>query len=271
MSALTVLGRIHGFAPTPRMYNSPMPQKLTFSNSKGDKLAGILTNLTGNLQAPIIIWCYGHSSYMDRPSSQVMAQTFLEHKWSVFQFDFYGHGDSEGDFANATPGEAADDVINAIKYVKTQGYSRIGLTGSSFGGLACLLAAAESPEIFVLVLKSPVSDYASLFPPEIISNWQRAGSIPYPEHRDTHKLNYIFYTDSLQNNAYKIAHKIKTPTLIVHGDADTEVPLIQSQKLAKLIPNCHLEIIPGAGHDYSEPTHQRQMLQAISQFIINHA
>jgi uncharacterized protein len=245
-------------------------QPITFTNSHGDKLVGRLTNPTNDLHAPLIIWCYGHSSYMDRPSSQIMVKTLLDHYWSVFQFDFYGHGDSEGDFANATPSEAMDDVLQAIKYVKSLGYTRIGLVGSSFGGLACLLAAADTKDIFVLALKSPVSDYAALFPTEIIPEWQQTGSIPYPEKPQTHKLNYLFYSDSLEHNAYQVAHQIHVPTLIVHGDADTEVPLSQSRKLAQLIPNCHLEIIPGADHNYSQPDHERQMLSAISQFILDH-
>lgn len=41
---------------------------------------------------------------------------------------------------------------------------------------------------------------------------------------------------------------IKAPTLVMMGDADRIVPLINGKFLAGLLPNARLEIIPGGGH-----------------------
>ena len=41
---------------------------------------------------------------------------------------------------------------------------------------------------------------------------------------------------------------IKAPTLVMMGDADRIVPLINGKFLAGLLPNAKLEIIPGGGH-----------------------
>lgn len=41
---------------------------------------------------------------------------------------------------------------------------------------------------------------------------------------------------------------IKVPTLVMMGDADRIVPLINGKFLAGLLPNARLEIIPGGGH-----------------------
>ena len=49
---------------------------------------------------------------------------------------------------------------------------------------------------------------------------------------------------------YDVAEKITIPTLIVHGDADTIVPIEQSRKTAKLIPNCKLIEMPGEDHGF---------------------
>jgi pimeloyl-ACP methyl ester carboxylesterase len=39
------------------------------------------------------------------------------------------------------------------------------------------------------------------------------------------------------------------PVELVHGDADTIVPLtIHSVPLSKILPNVHLTVLPGTGH-----------------------
>jgi uncharacterized protein len=249
-----------------------MIQKLIFSNSKGDRLVGVLEG-KGDGKQPVVIICHGHSSNKDRPNYTNLAMRLNDNGFDTFRFDFYGHGESEGEFANATPSEVMDDVLQAIKFMKEKGYQKIALVGSSFGGLACILAAAEAKDIFALVLKSPVSNYAELFYTERFEakrkEWEKRGWLPYPEYPDRLKLNYIFYTDAVKRDGYVVAPYIKVPTLIVHGDLDVDVPIAQSQKLVKLIPRGELKIIHGADHRYTNDDHAHQMTETIIEFILN--
>lgn len=48
------------------------------------------------------------------------------------------------------------------------------------------------------------------------------------------------YTDQLAS--------IRTPTLLVHGDRDTGVPLARIETAAELLPSATLEVAHGAGH-----------------------
>jgi pimeloyl-ACP methyl ester carboxylesterase len=41
---------------------------------------------------------------------------------------------------------------------------------------------------------------------------------------------------------------ITTPTLLITGDADTVVPTSDTEKLATMMPNATLVVVPGAGH-----------------------
>jgi len=59
--------------------------------------------------------------------------------------------------------------------------------------------------------------------------------------------------------------------LIVHGDSDQEVPISQSQKLAKLIPQSDLKVVHGADHWYTHEDHTEQMLKIITEFFIGQA
>lgn len=49
-------------------------------------------------------------------------------------------------------------------------------------------------------------------------------------------------------NLSEPARRVKTPTLILHGQEDTVIPLEDSRALADLMPNAKLEILPEAGH-----------------------
>ena len=42
--------------------------------------------------------------------------------------------------------------------------------------------------------------------------------------------------------------RIRQPTLVLHGDEDPLVPLVNARYLAKTIPRSRLHIVPGAGH-----------------------
>src|SRR5262249_33495582 len=60
---------------------------------------------------------------------------------------------------------------------------------------------------------------------------------------------------------------IETAALVIHGDADASAPLpLTGAKSAKLLPNCELEVYPGAPHGLFV-THARQVNADIVDFI----
>jgi len=251
-----------------------MKQKIYFPSSKGHQLCGILSDPSADKRRPLIVLCHGFTTSKDGRTYVRLEEILNQKAFSTFRFDFFGHGESAGEFANITILEAVDDVQNAIRFVKNSGYERIGLMGSSFGGFASILAAGQSDDLFVLALKSPVSDYLALLIARDhdidIETWRQEGFI-FIEASDGKnvRLNYSFFADAERIQGYTLAERIKAPTLIVHGDRDETVPLAQSQKAADLIPHCRLEVIKEADHVYSKPKHFEKMLDLISDFIIS--
>jgi poly(3-hydroxyoctanoate) depolymerase len=43
-------------------------------------------------------------------------------------------------------------------------------------------------------------------------------------------------------------HEIRMPTLILHGDDDPMVPVDNARRMASLMPQANLHIVPGGGH-----------------------
>jgi len=244
-----------------------MENKVFFENSKGNKLSGILNNPSGDKSKPIIILVHGFNSGKDSGTNTALKELFNKINVSSFRIDLFAHGESGGDFEYLTVSEAVDDIMRAIGFLKDQGYQKIGLIGSSFGGLAAYIAASKSPDLYLLAVKCPVASYLEFRDytnQEIIDEWKDKGFV----FRENKKLRYSFYKDAKKNIAYDIAKNIKVPTLIVHGDKDLDVPIAQSIKMSLLIPDCRLVTIKGASHRFLEKNTKKEMVSAIINFIV---
>ena len=251
-------------------------KKYYFENSNGNKLCGVISNPSDNFKKPIVIMAHGFSTSKDSDTYVSLAKNLDSYDISSFRIDFYGHGESEGKFENITVSEAVDDILQAIKFLKNMGYKKIGLMGGSFGGIASIMAASKSKDLYVLVLKSPVSNY---FDKEMetksedeLKKWKKTG-YHYYESGDGRKLklNYTFFEDFKNNDGYKVAPNIKIPTLIVHGDADETVPYKQSVKISKLIPNCQIYTVRGANHHYDGDGHKEEALKEMTKYIVENS
>ncbi|MCK4634810.1 MAG: alpha/beta fold hydrolase [Candidatus Aenigmarchaeota archaeon] len=248
-------------------------EKLYFENSNGIKLCGVLFNPTEDKQRPIIILCHGLASSKDSRTYKTIQQKLNKRGISAFRFDFHGHGESEGNFEEATVSKAVDDILSSIDFIKQKGYKKIGLVGGSFGGIASLIVASKSDDLFVLALKAPVSDLLGKLTAQenkySIKEWKENGFIYYTfSDGKKLKLNYSYFEDAERINGYEAAKNIKIPTIIVHGEKDESVPVEQSKKTASLIKDCKLEIINGAGHLFSKPEHFEKAINLISRFLI---
>ncbi len=238
---------------------------LIIMNFKSNKLnvSCILSNVNKD---KVVICCHGLGSGKSSKTYVRLEDEFKKRNISTLRFDFYGHGESEGNFEKLTLGKAVNNVLDAIKLVKSKGFKEIGLIGASFGGMVALITATKTKEINILALKAPVSNYlAKLVQSKNIKDWKETGIITY-YHSDgkDFKLKYDFFKDAEKYDNIDFS-KIAIPTLIVHGDNDKDVPLEQSKTVSKVIPNCKLKIIKWADHRFSE--HFEEMIEIIVNFI----
>lgn len=252
-----------------------MEHPITFLNSKHNKLRGILSTQTDDPSKPIVLFVHGHSSDKNTKNFVRFAHIFNDNNIPSLRFDISGHGESEGIFQEVTVSQAVDDILSAIKFLKEKRYKKIGLIGSSFGGLASIIVASKISDLFCLALISPVSNYEEKYKLEgeqFLNDWKQKGIRSYQSGRKGElTLKYSFYEDAMRNDAYPAASKIKAPTLIVHGDNDDIVPLSQSVRFSELVPGSQLEIIHDADHTYTFPKHVDEMIAAISVFVIQKA
>ncbi len=249
-----------------------MEEKVYFNDSEGNKVCGILLNPTSDTNIPVIILCHGFSTSKNNSTNTILKQILANKNIATFRLDFFGHGESDGKFEDVTISKAVDDVLNAVKFLRDEDYKKIGLFGSSFGGLSSIIAASKLDGLLFLALKSPVSDYLEFknntMTKKQIQEWKNKGyTFYFNKHGTKLKLNYSFFEDFKNNNGYGYAKKINIPAFIVHGELDEMVPLDQSKKTCKLMKNCRLKIIKGADHCYTKPEHFKKAIDLISEFI----
>jgi len=241
-------------------------KKVYFDNGRGRKLSGILTEPQNILpNSPIVLMCHGLSSCKERLLP--LAADLIEKNIAVFRFDFFGHGESDGAFENLTLSECVRDVLQAFQYLKDNKSQRIGLFGSSFGGLSSVLAAAQLPELNYLALRAPIWDpkekVLSDYPESFVEKWKREQFTDF----NGQKLGYGLFEDFYLHDAYHAVSQLTCPVFVVHGDQDESAPFQQTQKAVSLARRGELVVIPGGDHRFSDERLFNQMIKNIAQFI----
>ncbi|MBH0187022.1 MAG: prolyl oligopeptidase family serine peptidase, partial [Nitrospira sp.] len=110
------------------------------------------------------------------------------------------------------------------------------------------------------------------FGQEELARWQATDTIPnIMGGPDRIALRYAFYEDCLRQIAYEPARAITAPTIIVQGDKDEHVPLHQSRRLYDALRvKKHLELLPGADHQFTKREDFTQMTTVIADWLTRH-
>ncbi|UCE63276.1 MAG: alpha/beta fold hydrolase [Nitrospirota bacterium] len=262
--------------PTPIIFRMEITQQaLSFQDSDGHLVAAILTEPPDRAEG-IVLLCHGFLSTKQSNTNRRLTELLVPQGISTFGFDWFGMGESGGAFADITLGRCCDQLERALAFITCQGYQRIGLIGSSFGGLISLLVAGRHPHLLALGLKCPVLDFPELLRLEFgvaaMGHWKDTGEIPNVTGGDKPiALRYDFYEDCLKYDAYQSAETIISPTLIVHGDQDELIPLHQIQRLVgALATEKKLCILQGANHYFGKPEDFRKMTTLLGEWMKTH-
>ena len=252
-----------------------MELPVAFHDAAGHAVAAILST---PIQATdrLIVLCHGFLSNKKSTTNRTLTRLLLDQGIATFRFDFFGQGESEGPFERLTVGTAIDQTLAALDVVKAQSYRRVGLIGSSFGGLVAILVAAQRADLAAVGLKCPVPDFPEVLRLEFgeagMDRWRRHHEIPdVTGGTQPVRLPFAFYENCLAYDAYKAAEAITAPVLIVQGDCDELVPLHQSRRLCDVIrTEKELQILNGANHGFTKAEDFRTMTNALADWMVKH-
>jgi uncharacterized protein len=250
-------------------------KRCSFLDPHGHRAAAILTIPDGGTDR-VAVLCHGFLSSKTSSTNNALTRMLIGQGIATFRFDFFGQGESEGPFDQITVSLAVEQAHNAVDLMRENGCRHIGLMGSSFGGLVSILAASQRTDLACLALKCPVVDFAEELRLEFgndgMAEWKATDTIPnIMGGSDRIALHYAFYEDALRQIAYDPARSITAPTLIVQGDKDEHVPLHQSRQLYDALKvKKHLELLPGADHQFTRGEDFNRMTKVIADWLISH-
>jgi pimeloyl-ACP methyl ester carboxylesterase len=204
---------------------------------------------------------------------------------AALRFDLRGHGDSHGRREQVTLSGVGNDIRAAAEWLATDlSLPAVTVLGASFSGGVCAALAARHPELVErLVLFNPLLDYKQRFidqkpywtgdrlDPDHAAQLAADGWLP---HSPTFPLSAALLNEVFWWDVRAELPHISAPTLIVHGTADTFIPIDSSRAAAETLRCRHrLVEIDGAQHGfavhddpaYADPQTQRWQAEVITQ------
>ena len=140
--------------------------------------------------------------------------------------------------------------IDAVAEVAPIDAERIGIVGWSYGGFMAMFAPTQTTRFRAAVAGAGVSNWQSYYGENRINTWM----LPYFG-ASVYDDPAVYYGASAVN----FAKKARTPTLILCGDRDAEVPPAQSYEWWNALRNqsvdTKLVVYPGEGHHFRSRTH----------------
>ena len=134
-----------------------LEKRVEFYNTKSQKIVGLLS-LPKNKKPPIVIIIHGFKGAKEyHPFANNSVKPLVDAGIGVLRIDCRGSGESDLEFKDMTIKSESEDVLTALKYVKTLDIdaARISLIGISMGVSAILLAMKKRSKIKAFVFWSP--------------------------------------------------------------------------------------------------------------------
>jgi pimeloyl-ACP methyl ester carboxylesterase len=223
---------------------------------------------------PGVVFLGGFRSDMTGTKARALDSFCAARGQAFLRFDYFAHGASSGDFADATIGRWKADALLVLDRL-TEGPQI--LVGSSLGGWLMLLAALARPErvkalIGIAAAPDATEDLMwARFPPEVKDEITRSGSARLPSAYDPD--GYLFtrrlFEEGRDHLVMRAALPIACPVRLLHGMRDPDVPWQTSLKLAERLSSedVTITLVKDGDHRLSRDQDLALLMQTIETLL----
>jgi pimeloyl-ACP methyl ester carboxylesterase len=226
------------------------------ATASGHRLAYVTTPGTG----PTLVWLGGFHSDMTGTKA-IAVEAWARNEGRAFvRFDYSGHGQSDGAFADGTISAWLADSLEVVDRL-TQG--PLVLVGSSMGGwLALLVARARPQRVQSLCLIAPAPDFTEAlmwdtFPPEVRQQIETTGAWQRPSAYagEGYPITRALIQDGRRHLLLHQPIAFDGPVRILQGQCDDDVPWTHALRLAGQLtsPDLRLTLVKAGDHRLSTP------------------
>jgi dipeptidyl aminopeptidase/acylaminoacyl peptidase len=235
------------------------PTLQQYKASDGLPLSGWLYSpKDGSKPFPLVISIHGGPETQELPTFHSDYQALLSEGIAVFAPNIRGSAGFGKAFVNLDNGalrfNAIRDVKDTADYLVNAGFAdpkRLGIMGGSYGGYMTMAALSTYPGLFAAgVDMYGIVNFETFF--KNTEPWMAA--VSKMEFGDPQTQAALLQSLSPINHV----DKITTPTMILHGDHDTNVPVNEAQQMATALEKkgvpVQFVVFPGEGHGWNQTT-----------------
>ena len=221
-----------------------------------------------NGDGPTVVWIGGFRSDMEGTKALALDAAARESGWNYVRYDHFAHGQSSGDWRQATIGRWREDAIALIDRLE----GPVIPVGSSMGGWVSLLAALARPHrVKGLVLVNPAQDFTErLMWPGLADHERQAilrdGETTVVEDGlGAYVLTRAMFEEAKQWMLLDQTIPISAPLHILQGRADDVVPWRHQVELVERLTggDVRLDLIEGGDHRLSSPADLDRLVAAV--------
>jgi pimeloyl-ACP methyl ester carboxylesterase len=239
----------------------------------GLKIAAVMTKPPTASHRCAIFIHGGPGGTKDGPSDLFvsLAARLAKREIASIRFDMLGAGESDGDYADMTMANQSEQIAAVIAHARREGCRRIGVVAES-------LAAAS------LLLKWPTLAMAAvlLWPAIDLLDTSFKTYLEGPHQAQLRSEGFFLdagarvgraFVEELQRlrSLESRLKAVRVPTLLIHGQADSEVPSYQSERAYRLLREPkRLRLVPGAEHGLRQPSEQELVCREVTDWLVRY-
>jgi dipeptidyl aminopeptidase/acylaminoacyl peptidase len=244
------------YEPEPRRFNAPDGQ---------DVHGWVLADPDRDRPGPLLLDIHGgpHNAWSGTADPvHLYHQALVEAGWTVLTINPRGSDGYGADFYTAVVGawgesDAADftSAVDALVADGTADPDRLAVTGYSYGGYMTCFLTSRDDRFAAAVAGGPVTDLVSATGTSDLGHYMAIAEYDALPWTDPERL-------AAQSPMSRV-DQVRTPTLVLHGQADARCPIGQAQQWfaalrARSVPT-RLVMYPGASHLFilaGRPSHR---------------
>ena len=225
-------------------------------------------------RGPCVVWLGGFRSDMAGTKAQALADWALAQGRAFLRFDYFGHGESSGDFLDGSITRWRQDALDVIDSL-TEG--PLVLVGSSMGGWLSLLAAVARPRrVRALVLVAPAPDFTEAlmkpaFSSEVLATLERDGVWMEPSDYDPagYPVTRLLIEDGARWSVLPGPLGFAGPVRILQGAQDASVPWTHAHELVDALesPDVVFTLIKDGDHRLSRPQDLARLVTTVEELL----
>ena len=208
---------------------------LEFTSPDGTAIEAFLTRPIGQTATsrhPLIVMIHGGPHGQQGPAFSAKAQVYAAHGWASLMVNYrgstgYGQALADKIFGDQNGAEAQDVLAGVEAALAAHPWidqAKLGVEGTSYGGQLTNWLITETDRFAAAIPMAGISNLVSF---NYMAYYHDYLAVEYGRYPHQDGLMDVLW----QRSPLRQIHKAKTPTLIMHGENDNDVPMAEAEQL----------------------------------------